>query len=184
MTWTGLVGVIVSVGACALFLVSTAKKLSMPKSVVRMAQNVGVPNRIAGILAVTLVLTEFTAGVSAVWPAAHVVAGVLTASLGTSSAAAALVALRTRRVVLCACFGTSQRPLGLVHILRVPLFWAAGTVQIFIPPAWPDRFTIDVCAGIAAVMCATQSALAGRVVLAGAADRRALSEGTNSSVAV
>jgi len=183
-TMAGLIGTIVPTGMCGLFLVSAAKKLAMPRSVTRMVEDVGVPGRFVGVLAPALVVAELMAGVAAVWPATRVIAGTFTAVLGSSFGAAAGVALRAHRVVLCACFGTSRTPLGMPQILRMPLFWAAAAVQIIVPPAWSGRFSSSVTAGVVAVMCLVQAVLTARVVRAGAADRNALSESTDSSVAV
>ncbi len=123
-----VIGTIVPVAICGLFMLSAAKKLALPRSVAQMIQTIGVPVRFVGILATGLVVTELLAGVTAVWPAMHITAGILTAVLGTSFGIAAAVTLRAKRVVLCACFGTSRVPLGMAHILRAPVFWTAAAV--------------------------------------------------------
>lgn len=170
------------VGVCALLSVSATAKLANPGAALRMVRGVGVRVGMAKPMTVCLIAAESVTAVVAVWPSAHVVAGVMVMALGTTFGGAAIITMLTHRVVLCACFGREQTPLGARHIARVPLFWAVGVLFVMVPPPWPDRQTTVVLAAITSALCLAYVLIALREVLRAGADRSALSESTGSSV--
>jgi hypothetical protein len=133
----------------------------------------GLPRRLATPGAIAVPAVELGTVLCVVLAAPVPIAAVLFAGLGIGFAAAGVRALTAKRVITCACFGSSERRLGWFQVVTLPLWlltaWASAEL-----PASMLQLRIATFASAMLLLAVVRAIPALRRGVAARADRRAL----------
>jgi hypothetical protein len=122
------------VGVCLVLSWAGLEKARDRAALTAVVAKMGVPQRLAGAAAVTLIAVELGVVLAIIARLPAYLPSVLVALLGVVFAGAGSWSLLTGKSVSCACFGASDRKLGWPQLAALPLWLLAAWSVERVPP--------------------------------------------------